>query len=214
MLKYARINTFYRYLRPFQARMRKRRSEIFIRNMKLREGLRVIDLGGTPEIWQFIDTPLDITLVNLEYDPKTDVSIAPQHKFTLLEEDACKLDLPSCSFDVAFSNSVIEHVGDDAHQRAFASEVRRIAPSYWVQTPSKWFPIEAHNGMPFWWFYPERVRQALIRSWREKLPAWTEMIEGTTVLEKSALREMFPDATLVSERYLGLVKSYIAYKVA
>src|SRR5690606_10302595 len=109
MLKYARINTFYRYLRPFQARMRKRRSEICIRNMSLREGLRVIDLGGTPEIWQFIDTPLDITLVNLEYDPKTDVSIAPQHKFTLLEGDACKLDLPSCSFDVAFSNSVIEH---------------------------------------------------------------------------------------------------------
>jgi len=54
-------------------------------------------------------------------------------------------------FDLVFSNSVIEHVGDFERMRQFVHEARRVAKSYWIQTPSKWFPIEPHCGMPFWW---------------------------------------------------------------
>ena len=114
--------------------------------------------------------------------------------------------------DFVFSNSVIEHVGGAARRAQFAREVRRIGRSYWVQTPSIWFPIEAHSGMPLWWCYPQGMRNWILRRWREKLPAWTEMIEGTTVVKRAELQKLFPDAEIKVERVFGIPKSYIAFK--
>jgi len=51
------------------------------------------------------------------------------------------------SFDAVYSNSTIEHVGDESRQALFAAAVRRLAPAYWVQTPSSHFPIEIHTGV-------------------------------------------------------------------
>ncbi len=213
-LKYARIDTFYYLLRPYQMRTRALRAKVFLDLMSLRPGMKVIDLGGSPQIWQWIKIPLNITLVNLTYDHGTSPTSedANHHTFTHVIGDACETRFASNSFDMTFSNSVIEHVGGVDKQRAFAREVRRLAPSYWVQTPSKWFPIEAHSGMPFWFFYPPSLRESYIDTWRPKLPAWTEMIEGTTLIERSSLKDYFADAKFITERSFGIVKSNIAYR--
>ncbi len=215
MLKYARLEAFHYFLRPFQRRMRERRMRLFIQNVDLRAGMRVIDLGGSPMIWQFVEIPLDITMLNLEYadGAEEEAKTIRQHKFTFVVGDACRADFPSSSFDLAFSNSVIEHVGSGEKRAEFAREVRRLAPRYWVQTPSKYFPIEAHTGMPFWWYYPESVRRRLKRKWHEKLPAWTEMIEGTDIVEQQELEAIFPQARILKETLMGMVKSYIAVRI-
>ncbi|MCZ8333375.1 MAG: class I SAM-dependent methyltransferase [Rhodobacteraceae bacterium] len=128
-----------------------------------------------------------------------------------MEGDACDLSrFGDLSFDIAFSNSVIEHVGGPEKRSALAQEARRLAPRYWVQTPSVWFPIEAHTYLPFWWFYPPFLKRAFIKRWRRDLPEWCEMIEGTTVLPFAELRALFPEATILTERLIGLPKSYIA----
>ena len=165
-------------------------------------------------IWGFVGAPLNITLLNVAYDPGAGAEAERmcQHRFSFVTGDACEIDLPSNSFDLAFSNSVIEHVGDKERRSAFATHVRRLAPKYWVQTPAKYFPIEAHTGMPFWWYYPEALRQRLIRNWRRELPAWTGMVEGTTIVERAELEEIFPDSTIFSERVFGIVKSYVAFR--
>ena len=63
------------------------------------------------------------------------------HTFHVIEGDACSVEqFGDRSFDLVFSNSVIEHVGPPAKQAEFAHEVLRLGRSYWVQTPSKWFP--------------------------------------------------------------------------
>jgi hypothetical protein len=51
-------------------------------------------------------------------------------------------------YDIAFSNSVIEHVGDWERQAAFASEIRRVGKNLWIQTPAKECPIEPHYLAP------------------------------------------------------------------
>jgi len=214
MLKHARLRLYQHYLHPYQRRSRERRSHWLKEVIGLRPSMRVIDLGGAPMLWQFVDVPLNITLLNLVHTPEAmnDARIMPQHKFTFEIGDACNLDWPSNSYDLVFSNSVIEHVGDKARRAAFASHARRLAEKYWVQTPAKYFPIEAHTGMPFWWYYPESTRQSLRDKWRKELPPWTEMIDGTTLVERPELEDIFPDATISPERAFGIVKSYVAFR--
>lgn len=180
--------------------------------LDLKPGERVLDLGGQPHIWEHIETPLDITILNL---PGV-AHAAPAgsiHRFTFVEGDACNApQYADGSFDVVFSNSVIEHVGGPQSQQAFAREARRIAPRYWVQTPSIWFPVEAHTGMPLWFVMPESVRARFIRNWEKKLPDWTDMVKGTTVLSRRSFQDYFPDAAMITEWKYGFPKSYIAYK--
>lgn len=148
MLAALRVQIFYRLLRPYSTYKRRIRTALFMDRMGLWSGMRIIDLGGTPEIWAAIQIPLDITLINNGQDPCViRSSDKTPHKFSFLNGDACELDAPSNSFDLVFSNSAIEHVGNSDRQKAFAANACRLAPKYWVQTPAKWFPIEAHNGM-------------------------------------------------------------------
>ena len=183
----------------------------FLREMRPAPGTRIVDLGGVPEFWQGCPVPLDITVLNL---PGWNAPEPPpsHHTFRLHEGDATATPFADGSFDIAVSNSVIEHVGPPDRQARLAGEVRRLAPRYWVQTPSIWFPIEAHSYMPFWWAYPEPVRAWFLARWRRRLPAWSEMVATTTVIRRADLQRMFPDAQIWTERTAGLPKSYVALR--
>jgi len=210
IIRYLRFNVFTKLKQPFSDWARVRRMQQLLRTLNLREGMCVLDLGGRYEIWSHPFIPaLNITILNLP--GAIEKSTESQHNFRYVEGDGCNVEgVGDQTFDIVFSNSVIEHVGGPARREAFANEVRRVGKSYWVQTPSIWFPIEAHNGMPFWWFYPAFLRNWLIERWRRKLPAWTEMVEGTTVIKRSELERLFPEATVLVERVLGIPKSYSA----
>lgn len=209
-LKYLRVKVFTGLMRPFAARSRMKRMRMFGGLMGVAEGMPVLDLGGQPMIWDSLPLRLDITILNLPGVAET--ATASHHSIRYVEGDACEVvGFDDKQFDIVFSNSVIEHVGPAHKQAGFAREVRRLGKAYWVQTPSKWFPIEAHCGMPFWWFYPPGLRRYFIARWRRKLPAWTEMVEATRVLTKADLQRLFPEATIRVERVLGIPKSYIAF---
>lgn len=210
-LRHPRLRLFQYYLRPYQIRARQMRSQWFRSALGIKPNMRVIDLGGTPAIWNFVDVPLDITILNLVHAPtaQSEAEAIRHHKFSFITGDACNTDLPSNGFDVVFCNSVIEHVGNKDRRSALAANVRRLARKHWVQTPAKYFPIEAHTGMPFWWYYPESLRQSFIRRWQEQLPLWTEMVEGTTLVELVELQQLFPEAAIYPERHFGIVKSYV-----
>jgi SAM-dependent methyltransferase len=211
-MRYAFFNLAVRLKAPFSRNRRRERMALFVEYMGLRGGERIIDMGGVGAFWNDCPVPLDVTVVNLPGSVvRSDVDA--RHKMTFVEGDACDLDfVEDGAFDIAFSNSVIEHVGPPKKQEAFAHEVRRVAPRHWVQTPSIWFPIEAHNHMPFWWAYPEPVKRHFIARWRQKLPEWTEMIEGTTVIKHRDLRRMFPESAILTEKALGIPKSYMVWR--
>ncbi|NLA35199.1 MAG: hypothetical protein GX868_05865, partial [Actinobacteria bacterium] len=60
---------------------------------------------------------------------------------------------------------------------------------------------------------PRPLKQFFIERWRVTLPVWTEMVEGTTVVSKSELADLFPGSKIVTERLFGWPKSYIAMGV-
>jgi hypothetical protein len=107
----------------------------------------------------------------------------------------------------------MEHVGREEKQEEFAREVIRLGKSYWVQTPSA-FPIEAHSGIPFYWFYPERLRAWLLRRSQKTFPTWwTDYIATTRILSRRRMAKLFPHARIRVELFFGLTKSYIAYSI-
>jgi hypothetical protein len=135
--------------------------------------VRILDIGGTNQFWEqrgWTDREdVHIVLVNLEPEPSVHDNIEAR------TGDATNLsEFPDGSFDVVFSNSVIEHLSTFDNQAAMAREVRRLASVYWVQTPNFWFPIEPHFLTPGWHYLPARLRVALLRrrrwGWRGPCP--------------------------------------------
>ena len=117
--------------------------------------MSVIDLGGTVEAWLRAPLrPAAVHVVNLEPQPGT----TPDW-LTAEQGDACALppSLDGASYDLVFSNSVIEHVGGHAQRLRFAAEVHRLAARHWIQTPYRYFPIEPHWLFPGFQFMPVDV---------------------------------------------------------
>jgi len=182
-----------------------------LKRLRLPSKARIIDLGGSEFVWSLVEHDYHVTLVNL---PGSIPSPTNPERFTNVAADACHLrDLfEDMSYDVVYSNSTIEHVGDESRQALFAEEVRRLAPAYWVQTPSTRFPLEIHTGVPFYWSLPEKMRQRILQRWHRRMPAWTEMIMETRVLSRKQMKALFPDAQIYVERKFGLEKSYSFYR--
>jgi Methyltransferase domain len=209
-LRYFRYDLFVALRDPFQRRMRARRMALFAATVAPRAGDLVLDLGGQPSTWQGFSPSLNVVILNLP--GAAEDAENREHGMLLVEGDATATHLTDGSFDVVFANSVIEHVGGAEKRAAFAREVHRLGRAYWVQTPSIWFPVEAHTGMPFWWLLGGWIRAKLLERWRRILPAWTEMVAGTTVVSKGELQHLFADAEIITERFLGWPKSYIAVR--
>ncbi len=213
------MNTYIRWMSEwayqhdgFIRRWRTQRMRQMVERVGLRPGHRVLDLGGTELMWQLLDVDVQVTLVNT---PGSDVRLSDPGRFRLILGDACGLsEIPDGSYDLVFSNSVIEHVGGPERQDAFAREARRLGRGYWVQTPSDRFPLEAHTGVPCYWRLPERWRTRLLERWRSRSADWAWAIEHTTVLPLARMRALFPDGEVYLERKLGFEKSYALYRRA
>lgn len=196
----------------FIRRWRAQRMSEMVARVGLRAGQRVIDLGGTEWMWRLVDLDVHVTLVNT---PGSDARVSDAARFSLVLGDACDLGVyHDGRFDLAFSNSVIEHVGGPERQEAFAKELRRLAPAYWVQTPSDRFPLEAHTGVPYYWRLPDGVKARLLRRWRSRSPNWAHAIETTTVLPLPRMQALFPDGEVFVEHKFGFEKSYALYRSA
>jgi hypothetical protein len=197
--------------RPF----RRRRMAQFCRHFAVTDATTIIDIGGSPSIWQFLQSRPQILLVNP--DSRYDAPDLPRNIRFMVGDGRLLESVNDVAYDIAFSNSVIEHVVGRADREAFAAEVRRVGRSYYVQTPCPRFPIEPHLLAPFVHWLPLGVQQAIIRrgtpwGWIAK-PSPSEVgafLDDTRLLSYEEFRGLFPDATIHRERFLGVTKSYIA----
>lgn len=200
-------------------RMRSRRFERFERMASvLPRPLSILDIGGTTEFWEhrgWADLPdVHITLVNLFQDEQRHENIVPT------VGDATDLsEYDDNEFGLVFSNSVIEHLFTLRQQEAMASEVRRLAPAHWIQTPNFWFPMEPHFLVPGWQYLPERLRVEILARRSVGQAGHTpdraraeEIVREVRLMRRVELERMFPDSTLFAERFGGLVKSWVAIR--
>lgn len=200
-----------------RARWRSRRMLEFLARVHPPPGATVLDVGGSVDIWDLVDHRLDVTLFNTDeahawgFRPAR----AGEHRYRVATGDACNLGrYDDGAFDVVFSNSVIEHLGNDGNVHRFAAEVRRVGRGYWVQRPSWLFPVEPHTGLPFYWFYPRPARVAIARQLdaRYAKNPWSCPMADTRCFRLAELRALFPDASVFAERVAGMTKSWSMYR--
>lgn len=191
--------------------------DAFLKLVRPQKGARIVDLGGTPDLWNLVDHSFDVTLVNLwpdeNWKERQGEEDAARPPLQFVRGDATDLTsvFGDMSFDVVFSNSLIEHVGDESRQAMFSREVRRLAPAHWVQTPSDRSPIEPHTNVPLYWSLPQSIRKRLLSRWHRLVPEWADEIEETRVLSRKRVQELFPGSKIYVERALYFEKSYAAY---
>lgn len=202
----------------FSNRMRTRRFRRFESlAAALPRPLRVLDVGGTNDFWVQRGwagrDDVSITLVNLKEQAQEHANIHPA------VGDATNLaEYGDGSFDVVFSNSVIEHLFTFEAQAAMAREVTRVGRAFWVQTPNFWFPVEPHFLVPGWQWLPEAARVALIRrrawGWRGPCPDLDDArstVREVRLMRRRELERLFPGATIEAERLGGLAKSFVVH---
>lgn len=202
--------------RPFQRYFRTRRMQQFYRLFGLTEETRVLDVGGTLFNWTLLPFRPRLTIVNISLP-----SLPGNNDRTAwIIADGRHLPFGDGTFEIVYSNSVIEHLGDLENQRAFANEIRRVGKCYYVQTPNRWFPVEPHLITPFIHFFPRSVQRRLLRNFtvwglvtRPTDQQCDQFLREVRLLDKAELRELFPDAEILYERVLGLVKSLIAFRI-
>lgn len=189
--------------------------------------LRIVDLGGAVQYWKgfgldyLARNRVHVTLVNIASDELSGADTAPglvDHRIG----DACALELEDNSFDLCHSNSVIEHVGSWQAMAAFAREARRIAPSHFVQTPNRNFPVDPHfPAIPLFHRLPRPARAALVYclpiSYTGRAKSWDHAcakVASSELLGPDQMRKLFPESRIQFEKLGPLPKSIIMTKIA
>jgi hypothetical protein len=136
--------------------------------------------------------------------------------FRALVADACRLPFADQSFDIVFSNAVIEHLTEEG-QQLMANEIARVGRSWFVTTPNFWYPIEMHHKLPLFQFLPPRARNFLqlkLKTWPENEPInlltareLEALLPGSTV---SKLRVSFYPETLVAVHHIPTMSRHTA----
>jgi len=194
--------------------------ERFAREFAITAETRVLDIGGTPDNWRLIPARPHLVLLNM---PRAHADLAGAADW--VAADGRALPFRDGAFDVVFSNSVIEHVGGAGSQRRFAREVARVGRGYWVQTPSRSFPLEQHLLTPFVHWLPKRWQRAVV----PRFTVWSALerptpdrrefyiehfLRDVRLLDCREVRTLFPGARVIRERFLGMTKSLIAVRLS
>lgn len=182
---------------------------------------RIADIGGTEYYWNIFgafvaENPISIDLINLDIAP------VASSQFKSIAADATDLiDVPDFSYDIVHSNSVIEHVGNWDRMSRMALNVRRLAPTYFVQTPNFWFPYEPHFRFPVFHWLPEQVRADFLMRFnlgfggrRANYDAAMRGVQSAALLSERQLQSLFPDSTVMREKAFGLTKSFMCVREA
>lgn len=191
---------------------------LFFKNFDKYQTIRILDVGGTDYFWKESSLPklpnIEITLLNLvNQHICTDTIKGRVGDGTNMPEYA------DDHFDLVFSNSVIEHLYTWKNQEKMAKEILRVGKKYYIQTPNKHFPIEAHYALPFAQNLPKSWMEFILTKTRlSRLKKWSvedakQYLEEIRLLDEKEMKTLFPDCTIYKENWVGMTKSITAHNL-
>jgi hypothetical protein len=192
--------------------------------LSVKDKCKILDVGGTAQYWSLMEPELlrkcEIVVHNLEKPMGSDPhkNVPPNGVFKFDYGDGRNLNtVKDHEYDIAHSNSVIEHVGKFSDMQQFADELTRVGKYYYLQTPNFWFPIEPHYGVPFIHWLPIPVRARIMVKWNigfhkkhSTLSSAYNYVEYINLIDQNALKFILTGADFRKEKILFLTKSLIA----
>ncbi len=198
------------------SKFRKKRFQFFEEKIKhLSKPVTILDIGGTARFWAdegYHEKDVLITIVNLC------TKNSGYSNIRVITGDACDLSLfKDKAYDIAFSNSLIEHLYTKDNQIKMANEAMRVGKYFFIQTPNRYFPLEPHFKFLFFQFLPKflqvflQTKTSLINGVRYNRDYALNIVKEIRLLSKSEMKALFPKSNLLNENFLGMTKSFIAH---
>jgi hypothetical protein len=100
-----------------------------------------------------------------------------------------------------------------------AQECMRVGKKFFIQTPNKHFPVEAHYALPFVQYLPNKfVFTLLTKTKLSRLHQWREekakqYLDEIRLLSLNEIKILFPKSTIFKEKFLGMTKSFVAHNL-
>lgn len=198
---------------------RNKRFKFFFDKINLMDKpISILDLGGKVKFWENRNLSGNhnflITIINLESEKSVYPNIETKVG-NILELKSFKKN----SFDIVFSNSVIEHLHNFQNQKKMASEILRIGKKHIIQTPNKYFFIEPHYMFPFFRYLPSKIQYKILtktklsrlRKWDKKFAR--QYLKEIRLLTVNEMKEIFPRSKIYQEKFFGMSKSFTAYNL-
>jgi hypothetical protein len=204
---------------PVMAYFRRKRLAELLRIYPDIASYSVLDVGGRPFIWNLLKeyygvAPKRLVLLNMP----SETALPESESYSVKIADGRNLPYADKSFDLVFSNSVIEHVGQTVEMIQFSQECERVGCNIYIQTPNRWFPVDAHLGVAFIHWLPRPLYKKLsflslrypftINNPVQKRDFELEF-ETTYLLTLKQLQGLFPKRRIVAEKFLFFVKSFV-----
>lgn len=200
---------------------RARKLELFNQIIRPAKDMRLLDVGAqinpnSHEEHQLIDTypwKHNFAVVNISEEHVS----AIKKRYPEVEAvvcDACELPWADKSFDVVFSNAVIEHLGSFERQKTMPAEIMRVGKQWFVTTPNRWFPFEFHMRLPFVTWLPGnsylRIGNIISYNHIRGKYMFGAKREDLRLMSARELEECFPGSKIIKQRVTFMAETLIA----
>lgn len=183
-----------------------------------KKSVNIIDFGGTEDYWNLIGINFlkkykcKITLLNINK-----FEIKNPNYFLFERRDITKIINFKKKYDIAFSNSTIEHLYNLKNMTIFSKNLINSAEYYYCQTPNKSFFIEPHFLFPFFQYLNFSSQLFLIRNFNlgyigkiRQTEKAIDILNSIKLLSYDDVKVLFKNSNIEFEKIFFLKKSIIA----
>lgn len=188
--------------------------KLFLAKVRPQESDRILDVGVINNEYTSVDNFLEKNYRPLSNITALSVDDIDEFKkrypaIHSIVYDGYYFPFEDKTFDIGWSNAVLEHVGGSDRQVLFLKELKRTCKKVYFTTPNRHFPIEVHTRYPLIHWLPKRIFDKILQFTPKKWASGDYMHLLTCKDLKKVLSEAgITDYTIHRNRFCGFTMDF------